>query len=149
LVVEHLNRLTRAAENDALGEDLIKPDFGFDRGKLVTATKQPKRWNTSSVNHIIHSDSLLGWYQQVGPPINDCYPTIASVTPALVQQARAQIASRRSMIEVDGEKVWRSTGGRKGSVVSNLFTGGIAKRTVCGSVRRLPREGLIKPDFWI
>lgn len=88
-------------------------------------------WNRGRINQIIRSDAVLGWYQPhkrdgknrvpVGEPIKDYYPAI--VSQSVVDRARANVSSRK----------FAGVGsGRKGEVISNLFST-VAKCAQCGN----------------
>ncbi len=115
-----------------------------DQGNAIRPISN--EWNKSRINQIVHADAVLGWMQPhvritggkdyhrkpEGGPIK-CYPAVPGMTQVLVNQARAQIASRRAkLMGQNGEATLRPLGGgRRGEVWSNLFTG-IAKCAECG-----------------
>jgi DNA invertase Pin-like site-specific DNA recombinase len=122
-----------------LNRDLIPPLTGDKRHgeKLPDGGPNPKvgqllanGWNKGRIVAILKSDAPLGLFQPhkkvgknrvpVGEPLRDYYPAI--VEHATAAKARANVASRT---------FGGSGSGRKGEVISNLFTG--VARCVCGN----------------
>ena len=130
-----------------LNDDGIPPMNGDkwfrEKGTKIPIKPVSSDWNKSRINQIIHSGSVLGWFQPYvrvgkngrrpeGPPKENYYPIIDGITQTLVDRAKAQIAGRSKKTVVDGVIVKRPTGaGRKGEKVSNLFKG-LARCAVCG-----------------